>query len=66
MRRKFKIMYPTDHADPALRGKMYKPPKNCMIVMNSDGIFFLYNGETYYPSITKLSRIIPVYDVVWE
>jgi len=40
-------MYPDDHPDPDpdKKGKVYKPPSNCMVVTNGDGIFFLYHGE---------------------
>jgi hypothetical protein len=61
-RKKFKILYPKDHE---LAGKEFKPGPKKMIVMNSNGIFFIYSGETYYPGITKLSNILPKYDVYW-
>jgi len=35
-----------------------------MVVMNGGGVFFLYNGEEYYPSIKKLSTVLFKYDVV--
>lgn len=63
---KFKIMYPSDHPDPDKAGTKYKPPKNCMVVMSGSGTFFLYDGEPYFPSIRKLSKVLPKYDVVWE
>lgn len=66
MRQKFKIMYPQDHHEPEKRGKPYRPPAKSMVVMNSAGIFFLFNGEAYYPSIRKLSEVLPKYDVVWK
>lgn len=66
MRKKFKIMYPNDHHDVNKRGKPYLPPQNKMVVMNSGGVFFLYDNEPYYPSITKLSKVLPKYDVVWK
>lgn len=66
MRKKFKILYPTDHPDKDKQGKPYKPPANHMLVMNADGVFFQYCGETYYPSIQKLSNILPKYDVIWS
>ena len=65
MRKKFKIMYPNYHPDTDKAGKPYKPPENCMVVMSGSGIFFLYNNESYYPSIRKLSEVLPSYDVVW-
>ena len=33
--------------------------------MNSSGIFFVYNGETHYPSIIPLVSRIGNYDVEW-
>jgi len=66
MRKKFKIMYPDDHVDESKRGQPYKPPVNCMVVMNGSGVFFLFKGEQYYPSIRLLSDILPKYDVVWK
>ena len=66
MKKKFKIMYPQDYTDPEKRGMVYKPPPKCMVVMNSSGIFFLYDGGPYYPSIDELSHYLPKYDVVWE
>lgn len=66
-RKKFKIFYPEGHRDPILAGKQYKLTNNKdMLVMNNQGIFFIYNGETYYPSIRKLSDAIGNYDVKWE
>lgn len=66
MRKKFKILYPKDHADENKRGKEYKPPPNHMIVMNDKGIFFQYCGDKYYPGIQKLSEILHKYDVIWK
>ena len=65
MRKKFKIFYPQGHSDPDKAGKQFKPSSEEMIVMNSSGVFFIYNGRTYYPSIRKLSDEIASYDVVW-
>ncbi len=65
MRTKFKILYPDDHEDEEKRGKVFKPKGKDMIVMNNQGIFFMFNGETYYPSIRPLSHVLPRYDVVW-
>ncbi len=66
MRRKFKIFYPADHPEVEKRGKQYKAKGKDMLVMNNSGIFFLFNGADYYPSIRKLSNVLPKYDVVWE
>lgn len=66
MKKKFKIMYPEDHHVPEKRGKPYLPPAGCMVVMNGGGVLFLFNGEQYYPSIQKLSAVLPRYDVVWK
>jgi hypothetical protein len=65
MRKKFKIMYPSDYVDAEKRGKPYLAKGKDMVVMNGQGIFFLFNGETYYPSIRKLSDVLHKYDVVW-
>lgn len=67
MKKKFKIMYPDDTFYPEeKRGKPYKPEAKHMVVMNGQGVFFLYSGEEYYPSIRKLSDVLPKYDVVWK
>lgn len=66
MRKKFKIMYPSDHHETEKRGKPYHPPKKCMVVMSGNGVFFLYIGEEYYPDIVKLSTVLPKYDVIWK
>ncbi len=66
MRKKFKIYYPKDHPDPEKAGKKYKPPSQRMVVMSGGGVFFLYSGEQYYPSIDLLSNRLPKYDVVWS
>jgi hypothetical protein len=65
MRKTFEIRYPSDHPDKLKRGQKYKPPEGCMVVMNNAGVFFLYNGEPFYPSIKKLSDTLPKYDVTW-
>ena len=36
-----------------------------MLMMNSGGVFFVFNGETYYPSIRPLVDKIGNYDVEW-
>jgi predicted RNA-binding protein with PUA-like domain len=66
MRKKFKIYHSKNNNDPLKAGKRFKPAKNEMVVMNSGGVFFVYNSECYYPSITKLSDKIGDYDVVWS
>ena len=66
MRKKFKILYPADYYDETKRGKKYKPVDGKMIVMNSDGVFFLYDTAPFYPSIKKLSKVLPQYDVEWK
>jgi len=58
MKKKFKIMHPN--------GKPYLPPHKKMVVMNGQGVFFLYSGEEYYPYIQELSKVLPKYDVVWK
>jgi len=66
MRKKFKILYPKDYYDSEKRGQPYKPPAKSMVVMNGSGVFFLFNGEQYYPSIRKLSDVLDKYDVIWK
>ena len=66
MRKKFKIFYSKDNQDPEKAGKQYKTSGKDMLVMNAEGIFFVFNGEQYYHSIMKLSSKIGNYDVVWE
>ena len=66
MRRKFKILYGEDHPDGHKAGDVYKAKGKDMLVMNNSGIFFLFNGEQYYPSIRPLRNVLPKYDVVWE
>lgn len=65
MKRKFKIRYPKHYGDPEKAGKKYRPPEKCMVVMSGGGVFFLYNGEPFYPSICRLSDVLPAYDVEW-
>lgn len=65
MRKKFEIYYSTDNHDPTLAGRKYKPTGKDMLVVNNAGVFFAYNGETYYPSITSLVHKIGNYDVKW-
>lgn len=59
MRKKFKIYYDS--------GELYKPKNNSMVIMNSQGIFFLWEyNEGYYPSCRPLVNVIGNYDVVWN
>lgn len=66
MRKKFKILYPSDHPEVDKRGTTFKTKGKDMLVMNNEGIFFIFNGENYYPSIRKLTSDLPKYDVVWK
>jgi len=66
MRKKFKIMYPQDWHDEGKQGKPFHTSAKTMVVMNGAGVFFLYNEETYYPSVRLLSDVLPKYDVVWK
>lgn len=66
MRKKFEVFYSLDNNDPNKAGKKYKPTGKDMLVMNNAGVFFVFNGETYYPSITPLVNKIGNYDVKWE
>lgn len=65
MRKKFKIFYSENNPDPEKAGKRYKPTDLDMLVMNSGGVFFVYNNEHYYPSIMSLFDKIGHYDVEW-
>lgn len=65
MRKKFEIYYSTDNQNSTLAGKKYKPTGKDMLVMNNAGVFFVYNGEPYYSSITPLVEKIGNYDVKW-
>ena len=56
MRKKFKIY--------TNAGK-YKPAKDSMIVMNSEGLFFLVQFD-FYTNIRPLHEVIGNYDVVWN
>lgn len=59
MRKKFKVL-------DASTGEKVKLDKSQMIVMNGEGVVFIVNGiNDYYTSITKLSNVIPKYDVIW-
>ena len=63
MRKKFKIFYSKYHPK---AGQQYKPTGKDMLVMNSEGIFFVYHGDVYYPGISRLVDRIGNFDVVWE
>ena len=65
-RLKFKIMYPKDYHDPKKAGQPYHTTGKDMVVMSNKGIFFMFNGETYYPSLRPLSDVLYKYDVVWK
>ena len=66
MRKKFEVFYSLDNKDPEKAGKKYKLTGKDMLVMNNSGVFFVFNGETYYPSITPLVDRIGNYDVKWK
>lgn len=63
---KFKVMYPIDYYDKSKAGKPYLPPTKHMVVMNGYGIFYLVGMEAFYPTVTKLSDVLPKYDIVWR
>jgi hypothetical protein len=67
MRKKFKIFYGENNAKyPERKGQQYKTKGKDMLVMNDSGVFLIFNGEPYYPSIRSLSAEIGSYDVVWN
>tara|TARA_R110000803_G_C11770069_1_gene295155 strand:+ start:318 stop:524 length:207 start_codon:yes stop_codon:yes gene_type:complete len=66
MRKNFEIYYSECNSDPEKAGKKYKTKGKDMLVMNNKGIFFVYNGEPYYPSIMKLVDKIGNFDVKWS
>ena len=66
MKKKFEIYYSEHHEDKEKAGTRYKPSGKDMLVMNSAGVFFVFNGETYYPSINSLVNKIGNYDVKWK
>ena len=66
MRKKFNILYDDRNLDIKKTGTKFKPGEKSMVVMNSQGVFFLFNGEPYYPSIRLLSDVIGSYDVEWK
>lgn len=60
MKKKFKII-------DVSTGKPFKLSEGQMIVMNSDGVFFLVGGiGDYYMGIQRLSDVCPRYDVIWK
>ena len=59
-------MYPEDHHEVEKRGKPFHTTGKDMVVMNGSGVFFLFNGAQYYPSIQPLFKVLPKYDVVWK
>lgn len=63
MKNKFKII---DASTGIAGGKPYKLKSGEMIVMNSQGIFFLVgNFMDYDTYVRKLSDVCPRFDVVW-
>ncbi len=66
-RKKFEVYYAKDNLlNPDKAGTQFIPKHPDMLVMNNNGIFFVYSGETYYPSISKLVEEIGNYDIVWK
>lgn len=60
MKKKFKIV-------DVSTGEKFKLSEGQMLVMNSQGIFFLIVGiGDYYMGMRKLSEVCPRYDVVWS
>ena len=60
MRKKFTII------DSETKEKV-KLEKGQMIVMNSDGVFFMvHNFNDYDTTLFKLSYDVPKYDVIWK
>lgn len=58
MKKKFKIYKES--------GELFKPKDKAMVVMSSQGIFFLVDMSDYYISVRKLSEKIGNYNVVWN
>jgi hypothetical protein len=46
-------------------GVKYKPAKDCLVVMTSDGVS-LHVMKDYYDYVRKLSDVIGSYDVFWR
>lgn len=66
-RKKFKIMIPESHASTGYeKAKPYIAPAGHMIVMNTGGVVFLVDMDSYYMGIKKLSSVLPKYDIVWK
>ena len=61
MRKKFKVVYPQGHEKAGQRFKR----EGCFVVMTDDGIFLLVDKSDYYTHVTKLSSVLPEYDVIW-
>jgi len=59
MKNKFKII-------DASTGQKIKLRDKEMLVMNSQGIFFVVDFSDYYTYVRKLSDVCPVYDVIWK
>lgn len=66
MRRKFKIMYPSDHHETEKQGKPYLTTGKDMVLMNGSGVFFLYRHDDYSTFVRRLSEVLPKYDVIWK
>ncbi|WP_391557172.1 hypothetical protein [Robertmurraya sp.] len=60
MKKKFKIIDTST-------GEKYKLGEGEMLVMNSQGIFFVIGGlNDYYMGMRKLSDVCPRYEVMWK
>lgn len=67
MRKKFKIMYPSDYFDQDKAGKPYLPEKGKFVAMSGRGVPFLIDqSDEWHTYMTKLSNTLPKYDVVWK
>lgn len=55
-------MYPQDHEK---AGQVFKQ-KDCFVVMNGSGIFYLVELSGHYQYVTKLSNTLEKYDVIWS
>ncbi len=66
MRKKFKIMYPSNYWDAEKAGKPYLPPAHCQVVMSNGGVFYLWDNTPFYSSVRKLSEVLYSYDVIWK
>lgn len=64
MKKKFKII---DASTGIAGGKPLKLKDGEMLVMNSQGIFFMVGNFLDYDTyVGKLSDVCPVYDVIWK